>query len=326
MKRRALLLGIATLAGCSSVDNPLGPKASLSNASTELRESGSVITFEYSVDDFATVLLEDPNNEVVDRDTLEPSKTTATLDMPTPRAGTYRLLIRQGEDTLTERTVAFSGPDPTITEVTPEWNQNTLRAVDVTVRNTGDLPVRVDEITTDVDDQSLGSDSVLRWIDAGETKSLTGSSALEPVEITRPGPVRGEVQMITLHQTLTRSFQRTFTESNLEIVGISTDWQDASLVDASVTVQNTGDLPTTASGTLYHGEEVIAESPSRQSVPPGVSVEIPLSEPLAIFIAESSGTVSFSVVVDGDASSVEQFITHSVAPPDLSVQSVKPAS
>lgn len=323
MKRRGLLVALTATAGCGGVESVLGPTASVSNISIELTDNGPFFTFDYAVDDYTDALLENPNGDVVNRGTLEPSQSEAALFAAPNQPGTYWVILRRGGETLTETSRSYDGADLSIREVTEVWNHNTLEELKAILANEGDLPANLTELTATVGGEQLGGERYGAWIEAGTEATLTVGTQYAGVTVSEPGTVDGEIRATTPTGTARATFQQQIDPPTLEIVAGNPSWQDLSLVDASVIVRNTGDIPTAATARLEHEGETLGES-QQTTVPPGETTELQIGDFGALFRAEEGGELAFRFVVDGDETQVDQTFTHQIEQPDLSIVSVTP--
>lgn len=314
-----LVCSLILLAGCGSVVG--GP--SVSDPRTEVIDGQPAIVFNYSVDDFSDVLLTGPDGDVINEGTLEPDNDIAGLYLSTAEPGTYTIVIQQGGETATEREVTFEGAEPEVTSVEANWSGNRLQNVEVTIENTGDLPAGTTNATLSVRDSETQDFTFYRWISPGGSETVTVSPPLGTLGIDQAGPVRGSVTVESTGGEISGEFSRTFEGPNLEITNQSANWNGDVLESATVTVENTGDLPTRAEVLMFDGDEEIA-STLDETLEPGESVVFEPSDIGSIYEAESGGNVQLSVVVNSSSGTTTGEISRSIDPASVSIESVSP--
>lgn len=312
---------VVLMAGCSAFGGP-----SVSEPQPALSEDGQPhLTFHYSVENYATALLEGPDGEIVDERKLSPDKNTTALRFSRPREGTYTIALQKGGDTAVEKSVEFSGPATEIEDVEAHWSGSTLQSVDVTVKNDGDLPVRVSSASVSARGQSMSEDSLYQWVEANgtETVSLT-SEYSSSIEVAEPGEVRGTVTVATPNETMSKSFEKTFEGPNLTIQNVNPVWGTNSLQSVSVWVRNDGDMATTANVSVRHADEVTS-SRGNKTISAGERVRFNMGELVKIYNADSAGNLSLDIVVDSESGYLFKTISHRFEAANLTLESATPS-
>jgi len=317
------LVATVALAGCAGIGG--GSGQSLSDAQVGVSEDGSpAVAFNYSVNDYATVLLEGPNDNIINEREVSPAGEQSALYMGDPQPGEYKLVLRQGDSTVTSTMMTFEGSDPEVEEVSPKWSGNTIQSVEVTVRNAGDLPAYVNNATYSARGSSVES-SVYGWVDAGESRTFNVTTSFGgSISITEAGDVTGSVEVVTNNGTLAGSFSKTFEGPKLSIEQANATWGSSDLELVTATVTNTGDLPTDANISVRRGGESLATTFDK-TVPPGESASFEVETLGSLFSADSGGTVNFDVVANLPEGFVTETLTHEIAGADVTIESVTPS-
>ncbi|GGL25996.1 hypothetical protein GCM10009037_07040 [Halarchaeum grantii] len=315
------LIGAMVLtAGCSGV---LDSGPSVSNTQTQLTEYGPAIEFNYSVSDYSQVLLQRPDGEVVTDDTIEPNQSSSALLMGDPQPGTYKLIVQQGGETVVTKEVTFDGPNAHVREVNANWSGSVLHDVSVTIENTGDLPFYVKSGTVSVRDASVNG-SLYEWIPANTTETVTVSPSFGALVVEESGDVRGQVSIRAANETFTDTFAKSFEGPNLKVVNTSSQWNGDTLTHVTATVKNTGDMGTTATAAVYHGEEQRAIDGFGTRIAAGETVQYDISSFSYIYRATSGGDVDLSLVVNSSAGFTTTPLSHSVTGADVTITSLTP--
>ncbi|MGQ4557672.1 hypothetical protein [Halobellus sp. GM3] len=314
-----LVCSLIFLAGCGSVVG--GP--SVSDPRTDTIEGQPAIVFNYSVDDYSDVLLTGPDGDVINEGTLEPDDDSGALLMSTVKPGTYSIVIQQGGETALEEEITFEGSEASVTSVEGNWSGNRLRNAEVTIENTGDLPAGVTNATISVRDTTVTDPTFYYWIAPGDSRTVSIAPMFGSVGVDEAGPARVAVDMESTNGNISGEFSRTFQGPNLEITNQSANWDGEVLESSTVTVQNTGDLPTSAEVEIYDGNEELA-STLGGTIEPGESVVFEPSSLGPIYEAESGGEVQLSIVVNSSSGTTTGEFTRSVSPADLSFDSITP--
>lgn len=310
-----------TSAGCSSLSLS---SQSIRDPRVRVIDSSPAIIFNYSVDDYATALLEHPNGQVINEARLEPDKNIDGMRMGEPEPGTYKLVIQQGGETVSEREISFSGPDPKIVDVEAQWSKNTVQSISVTIENSGDLPLRVSNATYSARGETVEIGPIFQWIDVNQTRQITLESSFGgSITVNRPGEVRGDVKVETSNKTLSGSFKKTFQGAKLEIADLHQYWEKNTLERVEVEVQNVGDLPTSANTSIRYAGETLAYS-GLEDIGVGQLQSFELVSLGYIYRATSGGTVELDLVVDSSAGFESETLSHHVEPANLSLVSVQP--
>jgi hypothetical protein len=172
----AVLLAVA---GCMGSSGP-----SVSNAQAEVTEDNApMMAFDYSVNDYSIVLLEGTDNEIINEKELSPENNHSSIYMGEPREGEYKLVIQQGDETKTTKSVTFDGPDAKVANVEAKWSGNTVKSVVVTVENKGDLPAGVANASCSARGQSAGD---VEDFDGGEATTDLGADVSGLVDRASP--------------------------------------------------------------------------------------------------------------------------------------------
>jgi len=315
------ITAMVLMAGCSALGG-----ASVSEPQATLSEDGqAVLTFDYSVDEYATALLEGPNGEIIDEQKVSPERNSSSLRFNRPKEGTYTIALQKGGDTVAEKSVEFSGPATEIEDVEAHWSGSTLQSVDVTVKNDGDLPVRVSSANVSARDQSMSEESLYQWVEANKTGTVSLTSEYSSsIEVTEPGEVRGTVEIATPNKTMSERFEKTFEGPNLTIQSFNPIWGTNSLKSVSVWVRNDGDMPTTANVSVRHADEV-ASSSGKQTISAGERVRFNMGELFTVYNADSAGNLSLDLVVDSESGYSSKTISHRFEAANLTLESATPS-
>lgn len=326
MKRRVaislVLVVIIGLSGCSTgiIGGPL-----VSDTETGVTSNGvPYLGFQYSVDDYATVLLENPDHQIVDEREVSPDENRSALAFSDPKAGTYTLVVRKGGETKVEKEIEFEGPDLQISSVDTKWSGTTLEAIDIAIENNGDLPVRLSEGSYTARGQTVTEESMYEWVDVNSTNTVTLSASYgESVVIEEPGEVRGSVRLGTTNATLTESFSKTFEGPNLTIESTEPVWEANDLDSVHVTVRNTGDMPTTANASIEHAGTTLSNS-GAEPIAPGESTRLDITDWGYVYRSDSGGEVRLDLIVNGENEYLTETITHEVADASITIDSMSP--
>lgn len=313
------LAGLVLLSGCATLGLG-GP--SISATDTGVTSDGvPYLAFEYSTDDYATALLENPENQIVDKRELSPEENQSALALGEPQAGSYSLVLQQGGETKVEKEVVYDGPSPEIVEVEPTWSGATLEEVAVTVENTGDLPTRISSGSYSARAQSVSQDSMYRWVEPNGTTTVTLSSGYQgAISIEEPGEANVAVRLETSNNTLSTTFTKTFEGPKLEIDSIEPNWDGADLKSAQVWIENTGDMPTTANASIEHAGETLAYS-GPSSIAPGERTQMEIASFLYVYSAEGPGSIELDLIVDGENQHLSDTISHEVEDAKVTINS-----
>lgn len=328
--RRLLLIAVGltalvALAGCNgALTGGLGP--SVSNGHVDINDNGApVMEFDYATDEYATILLEGPDNEILNEKELSPENNNSSLHIENPRPGDYRLVLQQGGETQVTKPVSFDGPQAEITNVSANWSGNTVEGVHVTIQNSGDLPAGVVNASYSARGQSTDSSPINQWIAPNETTTVEATSSFaNSVSVTEPGTVRGTIDVRTLNTTLTGSFQNTFQGANLTVTNITDYWDTNTLERAHVEVTNTGDLPTTANVSVDTTNDKFRLG-GNKTIEPG---ETRVFERGGLFFnvetVRTGGEATFDVVVDSSTGHLTESFTHTVEGATVTLDSMTP--
>ena len=315
------ITAMVLMAGCGALGG-----ASVSEPQPAISEDGQpYLTFNYSVDEYATALLKGPDGKIIDERKLSPDKNTTALRLNRPREGTYTIVIQKGGDTVIEKSVEFSGPETEIEDVEVHWSGSTLQSVAVTVKNDGDLPVRVSSANVSARDQSMSEDPLYQWVEANGTETISLTSGYSSsIEVAEPGEVHGTVKVATPNKTMSGSFEKTFEGPNLTIQSVEPVWGTNSLQSVSVWIRNDGDMATTANVSVRHADEV-AHSSGNETISAGERVRVNMGGMLHVYHADSPGNLNLDVVVDSESGHLSKTISHRFEEANLTLESVNPS-
>ena len=182
--------------------------------------------------------------------------------MRTPNGGSYTVAIRNGKRTVARQNVTYNGPSFSFSGVAVSWAGNGITGVNATVRNTGDLPGKVSSVGYGVGGQRV-SGSVGAWLQSGESTRVSAGPGGKPVTITTPGTARGNVTVRTSTKTLRHAFSKSLAAPALTVTSLSATWKHATLKRLKLSVQNPGDIATTANVSLRSGSTVVASTSER---------------------------------------------------------------
>lgn len=312
---------LVSLAGCGAISAVTGP--SITGTNTTVIEERPALTVEYETDDYATLLLEDPDGEVVYETRIEPETNSTALFFSEPRPGEYTVVLRQGGETVTSKSITYEGAEVKIESVEQDWFKNKLRSVEVRINNTGDLPLRIGEGAYSVKGYETSTD-FYETVGAGETTTIeVKPSYLGEVKITKPGDVDGELTIQTTAGDVTKELPKTFEPASLSITQTNPTWEGSELVAVEVKVRNNGDVPTTGNATIEHGGEVIAYS-GEEEIPPGETVSFTVDPYGSIFEADSGGSVEFETVVNSPSGYVSEGFTREIDAATVTIESMSP--
>ncbi|WP_256948995.1 hypothetical protein [Halorubrum ezzemoulense] len=309
---------VVLLAGCGGLAGIGGP--SISDTEATVVEGQPVLVFDYEIDDFATALLEGPNGNVLYETRIEPEKNTSTLYMGQPQGGEYRILIREGGETLTTETLEFDGPELVLTDVSDNWSSNSLESVEVTIENTGDLPARIERGTYQVDENEAVS-YISETVEPNESVSGSISPGFGVTEFEEPGLVEGDLTVETSVGNLSGEFSRDLKPASLSIAGVNPVWSSNALEEVIVRVRNSGDVPTEANVSVEHqGEEAAVTGVG--IVDSGELVRFEATPFFNPYEVQSGGEAQFDVFVNSPSGRVSDEFTRDIAGADVSIESV----
>jgi hypothetical protein len=335
MRRRSLLLAslvaVVLLAGCAGLAGEADTATPGSDGDSESRfsnvtagvdvDAGPAIVFNYSLNDYATVLLENPNSQVVDEQRLEPDLEWGGVLMADPQPGTYELVLRRGGETIETRNVTFNGSERVIRNVNATWDGNSLQQLNVTLGNTGDLPYEVRNASYAARGKSVGKDYIYKWVPTGvnRTVSLTPSYDGE-ITMSEGGTFRANITLNTTHGQLHDELQREFEGPNLSIVETTPYWNGTYLNAITVAVNNSGDMATEVEGGLKQDFGYSSE----KTVEPNETVLLNISDLGYVYRASSPGDHSLTVLVKSPHGNLSTNITKSVQGSTLSIVETSP--
>jgi hypothetical protein len=315
---------LVVLSGCSSVPGGLlRPGPSVSNADVQLVDGEPALVFNYTVSDFAEVLIQGPSGQVFARGTLEPENSRVGVQMAAVPPGEYNIIIQRGGDTVKQQPVTFDGAEPSLTSTSVNWSGRTLAGATITVENSGDVPVQVVNVSATARDMAANLGTVNTWVPSGGSKTISVSPSFNSLKIEEPGDVRGEVVVATDTGELTDSFQHRLDPVNLEVVEVSPNWNHATLETATVRVRNTGDFPARTEFEVYHAGEEIGSSLKKQ-IPADGEATLEATALSYLFKADAGGEVRLQGVVNSSTDFAEVDLSHRVEPADISLVSFNP--
>lgn len=330
-KNHFILLGAAVLmlvasAGCTGTMGFGGP--TISDVETGVTSDNTpYLAFHYSVDDYATAILEGPNGNIVNEQKLSPNNNATAFRFANPRPGTYTVAIQQSGDTAATKEVEFSGPEMSISSTEVNWMGARIQSIKVTIENNGDLPERVKKATASARGDTIENSPLYVWIDGNSSKTITieqdyGSS----IAVERPGRVQGQIEVETRNQTLFKSFSKTFEGPQIKIRDIEQSWNGNEFRSLSATVENIGDMTASVNVSIYQNDDLIEYSGIKTVQPESYRhIEITDSWLEYLYRAESGGTHQFTVVVNTESSHATKYINHSVNGSELTFNSLNPS-
>lgn len=329
MHRRKILVvlavvGLTVLAGCSSVAS--GPNYSVSDANFVVEDGQPKLVFDYNASDYATVLVEAPNGEIVKEKKLNPNETAGRVSVQQFQSGQYRLVVREGGDTVAETGVNVSGASIETESVTTDWSENTFERASIVVNNTGDVPVRIDDVTAQVAGETITS-YVGEWVAPERSTTVAVAAPSNYVKVESSGMLYGKVEVETSEGEVSDGFSKQFDPPKLSISSVNAGWEGAELEYVAVEVENTGDVPAQTQARVERSENVLAESGS-EAVQPGESEVLNVTEytiyGYRVFTAEEVGTSEVEVSLRPSEGAESQTISKSIEPANFSVDGVNP--
>jgi len=312
---------MVALSGCGAV--PGINTASIESMDPTVEDGRAVLSFDYSVDDYATALFEGPDGRVISETRIEPDHTTASVPIGTLGGGEYQLLLRQDGDTVTSETLSVEGADLLISDITSSWSYNELRRVSVDLENAGDVPAYIElaEFELEQFDTDYNPSSIVNgYLNAGDS----GSVDIEPVggaEVEQSGTAEGTVTVETGAEPLTEGFSYELEAASLEFTKVDPKWDGNTLVDVTADVQNTGDVPTTAQITATADGEELDTTPTEQ-IEPGERQEFVAQQFGTLYEATSGGQANIDITVESPAGSITETVTREIAGADVSLDTV----
>lgn len=270
------------------------------------------VTFDYEADDYATVLLENPEGDVVTEGRLEADENTAALYMGEPIAGEYKVILRQGGETATTGSAEFGAAEAELSNVTPTWEGTELVSVSGEIENNGELP-----LVLNGGEYSAAGETVTRSgyyataVAGGESMQIdVEGSSISTILIDEPGEVEGELAINTSDGIATQSFTRTIEPTEYVIEDMQAEWDGNTLVGVNATVTNTGDLEEYRPVSVDLNEETLEET--EITVPAGETDDVVLIDAGRYteegFSIASGGEYTTTVTIgneDGDATASE---------------------
>ena len=313
--------GIVALSGCGSV--PGASSVSVNNMEPTVEGGQAVVSFEYSVGDYATALFEGPDGRVISETRIEPDHSTASVPIGTLESGEYELLIRQDGDTVTSQELSVDGADPFIRDITSTWTYNELDSVIVELENVGDTPAYIGQVEFELEplDRDYNpSDTVNGYLDAGEALAAN----IEPVggvQIDDSGTTEGTVIAETDSEPLTEAFSHELAPASLTFMSVEPNWDGTSLVDVTARIRNTGDVPTSAQITAIADGNELDTTPTNQ-IEPGGAQDFLVQDFGTLYEATSGGEAEVNLAVESPAGSISETVTREIAGADVSIDSV----
>lgn len=319
---RVVFVGVMLgLAGCGGLAGIGGP--SVSNTEATVIDNQPALQFEYDIDDYATAIFESPDGEIVSETRLEPEQNSTALYFSDPQAGEYELLIRRGGETITTRTLNFDGPEAQIEQTDPAWSGHVVGAVNVSVRNDGDVPLYVGNSSYTLNGTEV-SNRQATFIAPNRTAIVEiGSGFGTGPSITEPGAVEGSVALVTSNGTISSTFSRTLEPASLEIAETDPIWEGSDLEQVDVSVQNVGDVPTEGNVSIRRNGETL-DTTRPQEINPNQTVLFEARSFPSIYTVESGGTSEFDVVASSPSGSASDTFRRNLTAASIDVESVTP--
>lgn len=201
------------------------------------------VTFDYDVDDYATILLENPQGEVVNEARIEPDENRTALYMGEPQAGEYSLILRRGGETISTSTAEFEGAEAEITSIRGQWEQNELVSVRLSVQNSGELPLLLGDAEHSVGEQKVETRVGDYAVAENESTDIDlGTKSYSTISIQEAGEINGGVSLETSAGVATGTFTKTIEPAEFVLTDTDANWDGTSLRDVHATIRNEGDL------------------------------------------------------------------------------------
>ncbi len=321
MHRRKVLIvlsvvGLTVLAGCSSVAS--GPDYSVSDPDFVVEDGEPKLVFDYNASDYATVLVEAPNGEIVQEKKLNPNETAGDMSVSEFQSGEYRLVLREGGDTVADTRMNVSGPSVQTERVSTDWSENTFKRASIVLNNTGDIPVRIDAVTAQVAGETITSHES-EWLAPGSSTTAHVAPPSDYVTVESSGTLYGKVDVETSEGEVSDGFSKQFEGGNLTVDEINPVWDGATLKSVKVDVTNDGDLPASANIAVRDNGEELASSTS-ETVAPGDTVEFTDASFSYVHKYESGGEKDVTVVLNSSSGFSQQTFTNRVEPANISIE------
>lgn len=331
ISRRRLLgaVGAVALAGCTgepdtsaastlttetettspSTQTTTESQGAIESTSIGAREQRPGIVVSYSLEDYGLLLLEDSEGSILAEKRVSPSASQAHFPTSRPLIGEYRVVLRQGDDTVGTTTLSFAGPNIEIDSIEQHWDGATLTGIDVSVSNTGDYYGFFDELYYEFNEETHPKHFNYWYLIPGSNETVSISSPVT-VPVSSPGTHTGTVTLDTVSAgTLSKQFSKTFDGPNLEFQSTDAAWSGRTLNEINVTVANTGDLPADVDATVKREGEKLMRTLSA-SIETGEATTISFGE-IRLDRYDGSGTAQYTVTLSSNWDSAEATVTKS---------------
>ena len=152
-------------------------------------------------------------------------------------------------------------------------------------------------------------------------QSPSGDDGIARIAIPQASAGDYTLQLIKNNQTIdTKTI--TLTSADLGLT-VTANWDASTLSQIFVAVQNTGDLPTTASVAVSKGASTLYTTPSQTAR--GGRQTIFLIDPSdGLYTVNNSGPAKFSIMVSTANNTITKTLTHTIRPASVEITSVTP--
>ena len=320
MKSRAIaVIGIVVLlAGCSGLPVVGGP--TVSNVDATVIDGTPTVVFDYDTDDYATAILEGPDGDALHERRLEPNENRSALWMRGLEPGEYRIVILQGGETATTRSVTFDGPDAELESFETEWSRNDLNSANMTIRNEGDMPMRVEATSLTVADRQFEPRTEQDLIAENESVTLA-LVGLESIAVREREPFRVEATVETSGGQLSQFESKNLATEELQFESFQPRWSGTTFESLEVGVYNNGSLPANVTISVLEGGDSVSDS-STVTIGGGEVETIDVSGFKNVFTAESGGTYEFNVIAESQTDQISRDYTKEFAESSISVDAI----
>jgi hypothetical protein len=321
VKSRALLAVaiVVLLAGCSGLPFLGGP--SVSNIDSDVIEGEPAVVFDYESEDYATAILEGPDGDAIYEARLEPQENQSALWMGEPRPGEYTVVILQGGETVTEQSVTFEGANVTVDNYDTGLGQNEVQIAELTLQNTGDLPLILNDAVVTVTDQERDIQLSRDIIETNETVTVGFDFSDDPIIVSQPGELDVSTRLDTNAGSVTESESHDVAPEDLSVVSTQTEWEGDELSSLTAQVTNEGDISAETTVRVMREGEILYES-DPVTVYPSSTDGIELDPLSGVFDAQSGGEYEFEVVASSENDQASVSITEQVQGASIGVESV----
>lgn len=319
MDRRAVLAGVGgatftSIAGCAASREPDanetgengsggaetgGTDGPIESIDIDIVDGTRSFVVGYDLDDYATVLVETSNGEIIQEETASPNADEVALGFEEMRGGEYAFMLRRESDTLASATRSYSGPEPALTSVSTSWERNRLMALEASVGNDGDMPSRLDAArVTTVEDRDVLF-QVNAFVLPGGLQLLEYDLSNQFLDIEIPGEITTSITVDTGVGVVEDSDVHELEPGTPEFERIEPIWNRGMLTEVEFDIRNTGDIrrdiyvqASTKSNSIETREFVLI--PGRTTTSDVIGG---ISDPLYNDVSDEYPTVELDVVV-----------------------------